>query len=134
MCSTSKRHGARGLIAVLVISSAIAGSASYASARPATISPGGANNICSHHGGMQSGSWGSGCGWCGPNTCSQVTCNGGKCNIAIVKVTASAKAPVNRNGTQHPVPTGASIYSRNNGSVQNIGMHAGAGAVGGGRR
>jgi hypothetical protein len=134
MCSKSTRQGAHGLIAALVMGSAIVGSALYASARPATISPGGANNICSHHGGMQSGSWGSGCGWCGPNTCSQVTCNGGKCNVAIVKVTASAKAPVNRNGPQHPVSTGASIYSRNSSSVQNIGTHAGAGAMGGARR
>jgi len=101
-----------------------------------TISKQGAQNICSHHGGM--GSDGSGCGWCSRTgkTCGSVQCKGNNCDVWVTRgpaasapVSTRPKGPINVGGIkQQPTPTGAAIYSRpNENNQQNVGGHSDTG-------
>jgi hypothetical protein len=61
-----------------------------------TISQGGANSICSRHGGM--GSTKGGCAWCGPHTCTSIVCKSGDCDVKIIK--SSKTGPSNGGRTK----------------------------------
>jgi hypothetical protein len=123
--------------ALLIVGAVTVGTFDVATA--VTISKQGAQNICSHHGGM--GSDGSGCGWCSKTgkTCGSVQCKGGSCDVwlthgAGAPTPAKPKGPINVGGIkQQPTPTGAAIYSTSGGQ-QNGGEHTGSGNSGAGHK
>ena len=107
-------------LAIVAFFGVAALSAPPANAGETQISQQGASSICGDHGGTQSGSWGSGCGFCGPNNCTQVTCKDGKCSVDIEKVTEVGNTQAPKNGWR-PINVGVTKQEPTSGAKLNAG-------------